>query len=116
MLTSGDSGLEMLRTKARRCGENHQVHTTVDQLLVGIESDKSFRVLDLHLLANFLVVFQRAERVLAELIADAAALQRGEAKPLDGETKDGAHGDQDAEHLRAHLGEALARGRRWRVL
>ena len=28
------------------------------------------------------------------LIADAAALQRGEALPLDGGTKDGAHGDQ----------------------
>ncbi len=35
------------------------------------------------------------------LIADAAALQRGEAKPLDGETKDGAHGDQEQYRVEA---------------
>ena len=51
MLAGFDAGAQMHGSKTRRRGENHNVDAAVDQLLIGVQSEKQVLRFDLHLRA-----------------------------------------------------------------
>src|SRR5262249_52493351 len=59
-----DGVLHVDGAEARRRGEEHDVHTAVDDLLVGVEADETFLRLDVDLAGDFLLAAQGGEALL----------------------------------------------------
>ena len=53
MLVRVDAGGQMVGRKPGRRGEQHDIDAAVDHFLVGVETEKLIRCLDLHSAASF---------------------------------------------------------------